>query len=99
MFLINDPNTLTDDQPLFKIQLLSHSRNKQRTNRIQDSGIITVRDRCRWDAFRGHGLSLLEKTTLRGLRTHAFPAGVTHLPLTRTSVKSITCYYVEYIVF
>src|SRR5690625_1208156 len=29
------------------------------------------------DAFRGHGLSLLKKTTLRGLRTHAIPAGVT----------------------
>src|SRR5690625_7884260 len=27
-------------------------------------------------AFRGHGLSLLKKTTLRGLRTHAIPAGV-----------------------
>src|SRR5699024_3630784 len=36
----------------------------------------------RVDAFRGHGLSLLEKTTLRGLRTRAIPAGVTtlHLP-------------------
>ena len=29
------------------------------------------------DAFRGHGLSLLEKPTLRGLRTRAIPAGVT----------------------
>ena len=29
------------------------------------------------DAFRGHGLNLLEKPTLRGLRTRAFPAGVT----------------------
>src|SRR5690625_2437254 len=36
----------------------------------------------RVDAFRGHGLSLLEKTTLWGLRTRAIPAGVTtlHLP-------------------
>ena len=33
----------------------------------------------RADAFRGHGLSLLEKTTLRGLRTRAIPAGVTAL--------------------
>src|SRR5699024_2225165 len=34
------------------------------------------------DAFRGHGFSLLEKTTLRGLQTRAIPAGVTalHLP-------------------
>ena len=31
------------------------------------------------DAFRGHGFSLLEKTTLRGLQTHAIPAGVTAL--------------------
>ena len=33
-------------------------------------------------AFRGHGFSLLEKTTLRGLQTRAVPAGVTalHLP-------------------
>ena len=31
------------------------------------------------DAFRGHGLSLLEKTTLWGLRTRAIPAGVTTL--------------------
>jgi len=30
----------------------------------------------RADAFRGHGLSLLEKTTLRGLRTRAIPANV-----------------------
>ena len=29
------------------------------------------------DAFHGHGLSLLEKTTLRGLRTRAVPVGVT----------------------
>ena len=28
------------------------------------------------DAFRGHGLSLLEKTTLWGLRTRAIPANV-----------------------
>src|SRR5699024_7474779 len=34
----------------------------------------------RADAFRGRGLSLLEKTTLRGLRTRAIPAGVTALP-------------------
>src|SRR5699024_8850487 len=33
----------------------------------------------RADAFRGHGLSLLEKTALRGLRTRAIPAGVTAL--------------------
>jgi len=33
----------------------------------------------RADAFRGHGFSLLEKTTLRGLQTRAFPAGVTAL--------------------
>src|SRR5690625_1153514 len=33
----------------------------------------------RADAFRGHGLSLLEKTTLRGLRTRAISAGVTAL--------------------
>src|SRR5690625_2393939 len=33
----------------------------------------------RADAFRGHGLSLLEKTTLWGLRTRAVPAGVTAL--------------------
>src|SRR5699024_9328349 len=33
----------------------------------------------RADAFRGHGLSLLQKTTLRGLRTRAIPAGVTAL--------------------
>src|SRR5699024_3572290 len=33
----------------------------------------------RVDAFRGHGLSLLEKTTLRGLRTRAISAGVTTL--------------------
>src|SRR5699024_12119960 len=33
----------------------------------------------RADAFRGHGLSLLEKTTLRSLRTRAIPAGVTAL--------------------
>src|SRR5699024_3605881 len=34
------------------------------------------------DAFRGHGFSLLEKPTLRGLQTRAIPAGVTalHLP-------------------
>ena len=49
----------------------------------------------RVDAFRGHGLSLLEKTTLRGLRTRAIPANVFggasnrsprshHPPLTRT---------------
>src|SRR5699024_3742643 len=30
----------------------------------------------RADAFRGHGLSLLEKTTLRGLRTRAISANV-----------------------
>ena len=30
-------------------------------------------------AFRGHGLSLLEKTTLRGLQTRAISAGVTTL--------------------
>src|SRR5699024_5252564 len=30
-------------------------------------------------AFRGHGLSLLEKTALRGLRTRAIPAGVNAL--------------------
>src|SRR5699024_1889786 len=50
----------------------------------------------RVDAFRGHGLSLLEKTTLRGLRTRAIPANVFggssnrrprshHPPLTRTN--------------
>src|SRR5699024_2865586 len=33
----------------------------------------------RADAFRGHSLSLLEKITLRGLRTCAIPAGVTAL--------------------
>src|SRR5699024_12478414 len=35
----------------------------------------------RVDAFRGHGLSLCKKTTLRGLRTRAIPAGVTTLHL------------------
>ena len=33
----------------------------------------------RADAFRGHGFSLLEKNTLRGLQTRAVPAGVTAL--------------------
>src|SRR5690625_1145778 len=33
----------------------------------------------RADAFRGHGLSLLEKTTLWGLRTRAIPARVNAL--------------------
>src|SRR5690625_4412569 len=31
------------------------------------------------DAFRGHGLCLLKKTTLRGLRSHAIPAGFSDL--------------------
>src|SRR5699024_3929761 len=44
------------------------------------------------DAFRGHGFSLLEKTTLRGLQTRAIPAGVTalHLPeLVRLTEKNL----------
>src|SRR5699024_1464565 len=43
-------------------------------------------------AFRGHGFSLLEKTTLRGLQTRAIPAGVTalHLPgLIRLTEKNL----------
>src|SRR5699024_991920 len=32
-------------------------------------------------AFRGHGFSLLEKPTLRGLQTRAVPAGVNGPPL------------------
>ena len=32
-------------------------------------------------AFRGHGFSLLEKPTLRGLQTRAIPAGVNGPPL------------------
>ncbi len=49
----------------------------------------------RVDAFRGHGLSLLEKTTLRGLRTRAVPAGVTTPPLTRTS--EVVGYFIEHL--
>jgi len=45
------------------------------------------------DAFRGHGFSLLEKTTLRGLQTRAIPAGVTalHLPVLVRLTEKI-CY-------
>jgi len=37
-------------------------------------------------AFRGHGFSLLEKPTLRGLQTRAVPAGVNGPPLQTTIV-------------
>src|SRR5699024_8753962 len=61
------------------------------------SAYLIARDVCyryrpgpiRADAFRGHGLSLLEKTTLRGLRTRAIPAGVTAL-LSPGLVKLLT---------
>jgi len=38
-------------------------------------------------AFRGHGFSLLEKPTLRGLQTRAIPAGVNGPPLQTPIVK------------
>ena len=38
-------------------------------------------------AFRGHGFSLLEKPTLRGLQTRAFPAGVNGPSLQTTIIK------------
>jgi len=37
-------------------------------------------------AFRGHGFSLLEKPTLRGLQTRAIPAGVNGPPLQTTII-------------
>src|SRR5699024_3986888 len=37
-------------------------------------------------AFRGHGFSLLENPTLRGLQTRAVPAGVNGPPLQTTIV-------------
>jgi len=37
-------------------------------------------------AFRGHGFSLLEKPSLRGLQTRAIPAGVNGPPLQTTIV-------------
>src|SRR5690625_1113477 len=38
-------------------------------------------------ALRGHGFSLLEKPTLRGLQTRAIPAGVNGPPLQTTIVR------------
>src|SRR5690625_3229095 len=52
----------------------------------------------RADAFRGHGLSLLEKTTLRGLRTRAIPAGVTalHSPgLVKLFTENFLCHFIQ----
>src|SRR5690625_4444428 len=47
----------------------------------------------RADAFRGHGLSLLEKTTLRGLRTRAIPAGQGRLRQLLHRTKKIGLYF------
>src|SRR5690625_7718984 len=44
-------------------------------------GVVLVCFPLRTVAFRGHGFSLLEKTTLRGLQTRAVPAGVNGPPL------------------
>src|SRR5690625_7739247 len=43
-------------------------------------GVVLVCFPLRTVAFRGHGFSLLEKTTLRGLQTRAVPAGVNGPP-------------------
>src|SRR5699024_1799895 len=47
----------------------------------------------RADAFRGHGLSLLEKTALRGLRTRAIPAGQGMLRQLLHRTKKIGLYF------
>src|SRR5699024_3953460 len=55
----------------------------------------------RWVVFRGHGFSLLEKPTLRGLQTRAVPAGVNGPPLQTTieivkeSYSTIAKHYVS----
>ena len=41
------------------------------------SVVAAIRARCGRMRTLGHGLSLLERGTLRGLRTRAVPAGVT----------------------
>src|SRR5699024_8380269 len=57
--------------------------------------------RMRWVVFRGHGFSLLEKPTLRGLQTRAVPAGVNGPPLQTTieivkeSYSTIAKHYVS----
>ena len=43
-------------------------------------------------AFRGHGFSLLEKPTLRGLQTRAVPAGVNGPPL-QTTIEIVKARY------
>ena len=46
----------------------------------------------RWVVFRGHGFSLLEKPTLRGLQTRAVPAGVNGPPL-QTTIEIVKARY------
>ena len=45
-------------------------------------------------AFRGHGFSLLEKPTLRGLQTRAVPAGVNG-PRLQTTIVIVKARYTE----
>jgi len=47
----------------------------------------------RADAFRGHGFSLLEKPTLRGLQTRAVPAGQGMLRQLLHRTKKIGLYF------
>src|SRR5699024_4340089 len=51
-------------------------------------------------AFRGHGFSLLEQPSLRGLQTRAIPAGVNGPPLQTTIVivKASYCTVVKHYV-
>ncbi len=49
--------------------------------------ITRVDFRCRYSLSAGGLRSLLSALHLRGLPQHAFPAGVSHLPLQSTSVR------------